>query len=193
MRHRLAVLVIFAGAAITTQAGRAHASVFTLSNVVAYTGNQIPDQAAGITYGAIPNTPSISNDGHVVFGCAINGVAAANNQGIFSGTSGASVLTVAQSGTQAPGGPAGATMDLNGASSGFQNATAKISGGGLISFVSLMTGGGTVSTTNNWGVFTGTTGGSFSMLARSGTQVPGAAAGTIPGKTFPTPRAGPPR
>lgn len=183
---RAAALIVIVASPIGVSSRTAGASVLALPNVVAYSGNQIPGQAVGVTYGTISNNPSISAGGQVVFGCAINGVAAVNNQGAFSGTSAASVVMVAQSGTQAPGGPAGATMDLSGASSGFQTSTVKVNGAGVISFVSLMTGGGVVAGSNNWGVFSGTTGGPFSMLARSGSQVPGAAPGTLTGNSFST-------
>ncbi|MBX3402871.1 MAG: hypothetical protein KF699_05590 [Phycisphaeraceae bacterium] len=192
--RRNKIIVVASGVLVVagTTVPLAHAGSLSPANIVAMQGQQIPGQPAGVTYGALTNNPSISADGYVVWGGAINGVPAVNGLGAFSGTSAATVQMVAQSGMQAPGGPAGATMDLNGASNGFQVGTVKVNSAGIVSYVSLMTGGGVTTGVNNWGVFSGTTGGAFGMLARSGSQVPGAAAGTITNNQFSTSTAGTP-
>jgi hypothetical protein len=161
----------------------ADANELALANVVAAKGNQIPGQATGVTWGAL-NTPSVASDGRVLFSGSINGVPAVNNLGIFSGTAAANVAMMIQSGTQAPGGPAGATMDLNGSSSGLQATSAKINAGGVMSFVSLFTGGGSTPNVDNWGIFSGTTGSGFGMFVRAGNAAPG----TV-GAVFKTPFA----
>lgn len=156
----------------------AHASLITAVHVIAARGNQVPGQAPGVTWGAL-NTPSVALDGRVAFSGGLVGVPAANNLGIFSGTDASNTGLVIQSGTQAPGGPAGATMDLNGAASGLQVASAKINAVGVISFVSLMTGGGTVANVTNWGVFSGTVGGGFGMFVQRGSVVEGTGGATM--------------
>jgi len=178
MESRKLVMVVAAGAALSVVMGSAaEASVLTLANVLAAKGNQIPGQAPGVTWGAL-NTPSVALDGRVAFSGSLVGVPAVNNLGIFSGTNAANTNLYIQSGTQAPGGPVGATMDLNGASNGLQTASAKINADGVISYVSLMTGGGTVANVNNWGVFSGTVSGGFGMFARRGGVIPGTGGAT---------------
>lgn len=170
--------------AMTAAVNIASGSVLSLSNVIAVAGQQVPGQAPGVTYGTLANNPSVSSSGIVAWGGALAGVPAVNNQAAFVATSSSNIAIAGQSGTAAPGGPAGATLDLNGGSNGFQTASVRINGSGTVSFVSLMTGGGTVPNTNNWGVFAGPASGSVSMIARSGQQVQGAAAGTTTGATF---------
>jgi len=176
LKRALGRRVLAAGFALVATSA-AQAGILSLNHVIAARGNQIPGQAPGITWGAL-NNPSVALDGRVAFSGGLIGVPAANNLGIFSGTNAANTNLYIQSGTQAPGGPAGATMDLNGASSGLQVASAKINANGVISFVSLMTGGGTVANVDNWGVFTGTTGGGFGMFARRGAVVDGTGGAT---------------
>lgn len=169
-RSALFVAAIAGSAAATSRP--VAASVFAGVHVIAARGNQIPGQAPGVTWGAL-NTPSVARDGRVAFSGSLVGVPAVNNLGIFTGTDASDTSLVVQSGTQAPGGPAGATMDLSGSSAGLQAATAKINADGVISFVSIMTGGGTVANVDNSGVFAGTASGGFGMLARRGTVVSG--------------------
>lgn len=174
-RNRKAlVLMSIAGTALGGAALSADASVFSLSHVLAASNRQIPGQAPGVTWGAL-NQPSVASDGRVLFSGGINGVAPANNLGIFTGMQAADVLLVAQSGTQAPGGPAGATMDLNGSSAGFLANSAKINADGLISCVSLFTGGGSVPNADNQAIFSGTASGGFGIFVRRGSAAPGTA------------------
>ncbi|MEK6702787.1 MAG: choice-of-anchor tandem repeat NxxGxxAF-containing protein [Planctomycetota bacterium] len=174
-----AYVALLAGTAIGLAGSpAAHAGLLNLSNVLAYKGGQIPGQAPGVIWGAL-NTPSVAKNGRVVFSGSISGVAAANSLGIFSGTTSADVTLLVQSGTQAPGGPAGATMDLNGSSSGFNAETARINAAGVISFVSLFTGGGSTANVNNQAIFTGTAGGGFGMFVRRGDAAPGTAGAVL--------------
>ena len=171
-------LLILAGLAGSITAGTASASVLTPANVIAARGLQVPGMAPGVTWGAL-NNPSVAADGRVLFSGGLVGVPAVNNLGIFTGTSAANVATLIQSGQAAPGGPAGATLDLAGSSSGFQAGSAKINADGLISFVSLFTGGGAVPNVDNWGVFTGTASGGVTMAVRRGAAAPGTAGAVI--------------
>jgi hypothetical protein len=103
-------VVTAAGAALNIRT--ADASLLSLGNVIAATGQHIPGQSAGVTWGAL-NTPSVAANGTVAFSGAINGVVAVNNLGIFSGTSSSNVAVAVQSGTQAPGGTSWANIDIN--------------------------------------------------------------------------------
>jgi hypothetical protein len=171
-------LVALAGTLVGFAVGHAQARQLSLANVVAARNQQIPGQAPGVTWGAL-NNPSVAADGRVVFSGGINGVPAVNNQGIFSGYTAASMAMLVQSGTQAPGGPAGATMDLSGSSTGFIAGSAHVNASGAVTFVSLFTGGGSTANVNNQAIFTGTAGGGFGMFVRRGDAAPGTAGAVL--------------
>ncbi len=186
--NRTSMVVFLAAGAALAITSTANANVFGLSSVIAARGNQIPDQPVGVLYGNF-NSPSIAADGRVTFGgSGILGLASASNdRAVFSGFSAATVGTVAQSGTQAPGGPAGALMQSGtGASFALNTSSSRTNAAGSIMYVSAFSGGGVTANVNDSAVFVGSAGGSFAPIARRGISTVAGTGGAVLSAAFDT-------
>ncbi|MEA3188359.1 MAG: hypothetical protein QOD99_2189, partial [Chthoniobacter sp.] len=134
-------------------------------------GDQAPGVNAGVKYSSF-NTVSLNKSGQIAFqaqltGSGVNGV---NNIGLWSGAPG-NIGLIARIGDQAPGMPSGIKYALFGTT----NASPPINELGQSVFIGSITGTG-VTASNNNALWFGTPG-NVTLLARTGDQPPGTAAG----------------
>jgi hypothetical protein len=123
----------------------------------------------------IPVVPLLDEEGRVTFTLPLAGpsITSANGTGVWSGVPGALALA-ARAGTNAPGTPPGVVF--RGFIESFELLSPEI-GSGRLAFAASLTGAG-VTSSNDTGVWAGEAG-AFSLLARKGTEAPGAAAGVV--------------
>jgi hypothetical protein len=129
----------------------------TTLTTVALQGTASP---AGGNYGAFSGTPAVNSAGQVVI---ISDVGSSNN-GIFSGTAGTTLTTVAISGSAAPAGG-------NYSVSGFGNL--ELNAAGKVAFTASLTGG-----SSTRGLFVGTPGQTLQTIALHGSTAPNAGGAT---------------
>lgn len=135
--------------------------------LVARQGNPAPGAGVGVEFDQV-GSPVINSAGHVAFDCDLRGpgIVSQSSGAICSNRSGALQL-VTRGGDVAPGVTGNANLGLFG--------TPAINDAGQIAFGATLTGPG-VSSSNNTGIFS-EGGGALSLVAREGSQVPGAATG----------------
>lgn len=136
--------------------------------LLARSGSAVPGMATGVKFGWFDNRLSVNGAGHVAFQGSLaqgsGGVTGWNDWGIWLDSSGTPNLLVRKGG-QAPGTPAGAKFNS------FQGIN--INDSGKIIFVSfLLAGSGGVTTSNDKGIWSDTSG-AMTLIAREGQQAPG--------------------
>ena len=139
--------------------------------VVVRKGTQAAGLAASVNYdGLLTDPPAYNSSNQVAFVATLTGagIGSFNDQGLWVGAPGA-VALVAQKGSAAVGLPAGVNYN------GFGRPV--LSGSGQVAFKSSLTGLG-VGAQNNQALWIGTAG-SLSLIARSGSNAPGTAAGVL--------------
>ncbi len=139
-------------------------------SLLAREGDAAPGTSAGINFSDFGvETPNLNAAGQSVFAATLigGGVTVANNTGLWMGAPG-SVALLARAGNAAPGTGAGINF------SSF-NYPAAINAAGQVAFFGSLTGGG-VTNANDTGLWLGVPG-SVALLARTGSQAPGMAAG----------------
>ena len=136
-------------------------------------GAAAPGTAAGVNYSSMDFslTPNASGQSAFIAQVTGSGVTTANDRGIWSGIPGG-VGLVAREGNPAPGAGAGVNYNFSFTSQ------VTLNGAGQSAFFGLLTGSG-VTSANDDGIWVGTAGGpgSVALLARSGSQASGLAAG----------------
>jgi hypothetical protein len=138
-------------------------------STVALTGQPAPGTPAGVSYSDFGSEPTLNAVGQVAFvgELAGSGVTNANNNGLWSGAPG-NLMILAREGAPAPGTPAGVSY-------GFVGFVLPLNAPGQSAYFGFLTGAG-VSDANNIGLWSGAPGG-VALLARTGDQAPGTAAG----------------
>lgn len=153
-------------------------------SLLALPGMQAPGTGAGVTFGnmLLDRVPAISDNGTIVIEAMLQGpgVNVANGRAVWTQSSGPLTLAF-RSGTQAPGFAAGVT--INGPQ-GLSNVPV-INDLGEFAFQGTLAGPGIAPSTGSTIWSTG--GGSLHMVARSGSQAPGAPAGVNFTGFFPYP------
>jgi formylglycine-generating enzyme required for sulfatase activity len=140
--------------------------------LVARGGNHAPGTSSGVNFSGMFSRPVLNNAGQTAFGAQLTGIGvdSANDIGIWSEGPGALSL-VARAGEHAPGTPSGVNFR-------FQSSVGDrpvLNDAGQVAFAALLVGDG-VDATNGEGVWSERAG-TLSLVARSGTQAPGAPAG----------------
>ena len=144
--------------------------------LIAQVGTAAPGTPSGVVFGS--GNPGIGAMGYlsdapsggvIAFGSRLTGtgVTSSNNLGIWSGTAG-HIQLVARSGSAAPG-TTGAFVSLDQFMS--------VNSAGAVAFQSTIAGAGITQFSNDLGLWEGNPG-SLQLVARTGTQAPGVAAGT---------------
>lgn len=144
-------------------------------SLLARPGNQAPDTEASVLFSApmaFHSHPVISDNGTIALSSFIYGpgVDSVNNRGIWTQSTGDLTLAY-RSGTQAPGLDAGVL--ITGPTVLFTGPV--VNDAGMIAFHGTLIGPG-IGATNNQSVWS-TVGGALHMVARTGSQAPGAPAG----------------
>lgn len=144
-------------------------------SLVAQPGSQAPDTAAGVVFSAplgFYSLPAISDNGTIAISAFIYGpgVDSVNNRGIWTKSTGNLTLAY-RSGTQAPGLDSGVL--ITGPTLLYTGPV--VNDAGEIVFLGTLTGPGT-GPTNNQSLWS-SGGGSLHMVARTGSQAPGAPEG----------------
>ena len=148
--------------------------------LVAREGSQAPGTPTGALFEDFPNdanpvfsNPVLNNVGQTAFVAALRfgtgGVNGANASGIWSEGSGTLAL-VAREGSQAPGAPSGASFRS------FTGSVALNDAGQTAFLAALRDNAGGVTDDNNWGIWSEGSG-TLALVAREGSQAPGAPQG----------------
>jgi len=137
--------------------------------LVARTGSQAPGMDAGVNFSGFGD-PVLNGAGQTVFGGGLTGpgVDVSNDGGLWSEGGGSGLALIVRTGSQAPGTDAG--VNFSGLGDPILN------GAGQTAFVGFLTGAG-VDGSNESGIWSEGGGSGLALVARSGNQAPGTAAG----------------
>src|SRR5262245_47937748 len=153
--------------------------------IVARNGDPTPPGLPGLTLAIITNNyPALSPNGSISISSSLagGGITTANDSAFWYGPTGSPSLIAQESTTLAPGG-AVLSGSFNGLSVGNSIRT---NNAGQVLFTSNLTGGDVVGTTNNFGVYLGSSSG-ITEVARKGNPIPGAPPLPDPSGPFMTP------
>ncbi len=186
MKNYIRISVIFFSVVMMVLAGPARAQVTI--ETIALSGWQAPDADLGVVFGGSGISPGnffgeprINSSGQIIFKASLTGtgIDSSNDLGVFTGTS-STLSMVARQGDHAPDTDLGVVFS---SSSNF--AGNSIINTGQFSLASSLTGPG-VGSSNNYGLWTGTSAVDMSLLVREGDQAPDMASGVTYSGFYPT-------
>jgi hypothetical protein len=157
---------------------------------VVKSGDNAPGTPSGVTFGLAPGStsaapfgaPAINSSGAVALFASVTGpgiTANVNDIGIWTGTDGGALQLVARTGDSVPLGAG------NSAPLAQFNSFPAINAAGLVGFRGTLVVGGTVTTSNDTGVWARPAGGSQALVAREGDTAPGTGGATFNGFSDP--------